>query len=383
MSASLLVSSVALAATKDKPATALANDAMQADYTGTHFKKAEQKLKKAVALCGASACSYDVVGRLHRDLATVYIAGLHQNAKGKAELKMAVEANPDLQLDNDFATPELRKAFKVAGGKEPKAAEEEPEEEPPHAAKKEQKKSDEDCEPGSDGCEKEAKEAEPAAPAAPSKYKKNWLSLHFEQDFLVYSGKNDVCASFADNRAEAANYTCFQGSQFGYQDGQSIAPGTGNRVSGGVGRATTRILLGFDRLLSSNVSLGVRLGYAFGGSPAPRTGSKFFPFHAELRANYWFGTDPFESSGVRPYVSLSGGLAEVDGHVVVEYYPVGNPNKGTLDAWRKTGKGFAGLGFGMMIPIGGSGIIPEVRAMQLFGSPGTAFDLALGYAYGF
>ena len=379
VSALLLVPNVALAGAKDKPATVLANDAMQTEYTGTHFKKAEQKLKKAITLCGASACAYDVVGRLHRDLAIVYIAGLKQSGKGKAELKKALEANPDLTLDNDYATPEVRKAFKAAGGKEPKA-DEEPEEAPPPVKKK---KEEEDCEPGSDGCDKEPNKEETEAPSAPSKFSKNWLSVHFDQDFLLYSAKDNVCASYANNRRETDQYACFQsGRQFGYAPGEDIRVGAGNHVSGGVGRATSRILVGFDRLLSSNFSLGLRLGFAFGGGPTTIAGAKFMPFHGELRANYWFGSNPFESSGVRPYVSLSGGVAEVDGHVLVEYYNAANA-KGTLDTWRKTGKGFAGLGFGVMIPIGSSGIIPEVRAKEMLGSSAPAFDLALGYAYGF
>lgn len=375
LSVLLLVPSIALAGSKDTPATKLANDAMQTDYAGTHFKKAEQKLKKAITLCGASACAYDVVGRLHRDLAIVYIAGLKQKGKGNAELKKALEANPDLPLDNDFATPEVRKAFKAAGGKEPKV-DEEPE--APARVKK-----DDDCEPGSEGCDKEQKKEKEEEPAAPSKFPKNWLSVHFDQDFLLYSGAENVCASYGAGRREADQYACFQGGrQFGYAAGQDIAPGPGNRISGGVGRATSRILVGFDRLLSSNLSLGLRLGFAFGGGPTTLAGAKFLPFHGEVRANYWFGTDPFESSGLRPYVSLSGGLAEVDGRVSVEYYDSANA-KGSLDAWRKTGKGFAGLGLGVMIPIGSSGIIPEVRAKAMLGSVAPAFDLALGYAYGF
>ena len=372
----LLASSVALAGPKDKSATALAKDAMQTDYLATNFKKAEQKLKKAIGQCKGSACSSDVVGRLHRDLATVYIGGLKQAGKGKAEMKLAVKADPDLQLDNDFATPESRKAFAAAGGHAPKEEEEEPE-----PARNQAEKKVEECEPGSDGCDKPAAEPE-AKPQAPGKGAKNWLSVHFEQDFLIYSAQDNVCASYGANTAGAPNYACFQGSsQFGNVPEQLIPAGPGNHVSGGLGRATSRVLLGFDRLLGSNVSLGLRVGFAFNGGP--NTKDKFLPIHGEIRANYWFGAAPFESSSVRPYVSLSGGVAEVDGHVLVEYYDA-KPSKGTLDAWRKTGKGFAGLGFGMMIPFAGdNGIVPEVRLMQLFGAPGTAFDLALGYAHGF
>ncbi len=362
---SLLVPNVAMAAAKDQPAKQLQTEAMQTDYAETNFKKAEQKLKKAIAQCGASGCSKQVIGELHRDLATVYIAGLKQSAKGKSELKQALKANPDLQLDEDFATPELRKLFKELGGHEAqRASEEKP------------KAKDEDCEQGADGCEEAADEK--AAEHDSSKGAKNWLSLHFEQDLLLYSAQDHVCGSASGPGAE--NYSCFQnGAPFN----GSIAPGPGNHVSGGLGRATARLLIGFDRLLSSNLSLGLRLGYAFGGRPAGA--DKFFPFHAELRAAYWFGSAPFESSGLRPYLTLAGGLAEVDGKVSVEYYDGADPTKkGTLDAWRKTGKGFAALGFGVMVPFAGdNAIVPELRAMQLFGASGTVFDVSIGYARGF
>jgi len=369
----LLAPSVALAAPKDKAARGLQKEAMQTEYAETNFKKAEQKLKKALSQCGSSGCSSEVVAELHRDLATVYIAGEKQGAKGKAELKLALHANPDLQLDEDFATPELHKAFKELGGHGPQV---EAEEEPAKAKPSEEKK----CEPGSDTCLEE----EPAKPAvsASDKGAKNWLSLHFEQDLLLFSAQNQVCGSNATGNHAAANYSCFQsGAPFGGGAGQDIAAGPGNHVSGGLGRATSQILIGFDRLLGSNLSLGLRLGYAFGGRPPGE--SKFWPFHAELRANYWFGTAPFESSGLRPYVSLSGGLAEVDGKVPVEYYD-SSGTKRSLDAWRKTGKGFAGLGFGIMVPFAGdNAIVPELRARQMFGASGTVFYISLGYARGF
>jgi hypothetical protein len=385
----LLAPSIALAGPKDAAATKLANEAMQTDYVGTQFKKAEQKLKKAVQQCEGSACSYDVVGRVHRDLATVYIGGMNQVAKGKAELKLALAANPNLQLDNDLATPELKKAFKDAGGHAAKAADDDKDDADEKEAPAPKKEAD--CEPGSDGCATEPPAEAPAAASAAdsSARHKNWVSIHFEQDFLVYSATNDVCATYNSGQVlvEAPQYACFQGGQqYGYTQGQNIYPGVGNHVAGGVGLSTSRILLGFDRLLSSNFSVGARLGFAFGGGPATNAGAKFLPLHAELRGNYWFGDDPFASSGVRPYVGLSLGLAELDGHVSVDYYQnqVSSDNKGTLEAWRETGRVFAGLGFGLMIPIAGSsGIVPELRAMQMLGARSLAFDTSVGYAYGF
>ena len=363
---SLLVPGVALGAAKDKASSQLQREAMQTDYAATNFKKAEQKLKKAIAQCGAAGCSNQVLGDLHRDLATVYIAGLKQSAKGKAELKQALKVNPDLELDEDYATVELRKVFSELGGHEAKPAADEKPDEP----------KDEHCESGSDGCFEEAFASGGAG--ASDKATKNWLSLHFEQDLLLYSAQDQICPSSVTGSPGQPNYSCFQN---GAPSSGNIAAGPGNAVTTGLGRATSRILIGFDRVLGSNFSLGLRLGYAFGGRPP--SADKFFPFHAELRGNYWFGAAPFERSGLRPYLSLAGGLAEVDGKVSVEYYdPAGT--KGTLDAWRKTGKGFAALGFGVMVPFAGdNGIVPELRAMQLFGASGTVFDVSIGYARGF
>jgi hypothetical protein len=365
----LALPSVALAAPKDKAAGQLQKEAMQTEYAETNFKKAEQKLKKAINQCGKSGCSNQVVGELHRDLATVYIAGLKQGAKGKSEMKLALRANPELELDNDFATPEVRKVFTELGGHEPKPAADEEADEP--------KKKDQDCESGEDDCKEESIELKDEEPAS-GKGAKNWLSLHFGQDFLLYSAQENVCPSNSPANDGAENYSCFQNSAPFNGD---IAPGPGNHISGGLGRATARVMIGFDRLLSANLSLGLRLGYAFGGRPPSE--DKFFPFHAELRASYWFGSAPFESSGLRPFVTLSGGLAEVDGRVPVEYYnPAGQ--KGELIAYRKTGKGFAGLGFGVVVPFAGdNGIVPELRARQMFGAPGTVFDVSIGYARGF
>src|SRR5450631_3453922 len=122
----LLGPSIALAAPKDSAATKLDDRAMQTDYLATDFKKAEEKLKKALAMCGKSACSSELVARLHRDLATVYIAGTKQVPKGKGELKLALAADPELQLDSDLTTPELRKAFLAAGGHVKDAHEDKP-----------------------------------------------------------------------------------------------------------------------------------------------------------------------------------------------------------------------------------------------------------------
>ena len=72
--------------------------------------------------------------------------------------------------------------------------------------------------------------------------------------------------------------------------------------------STTRLLVGADYLVGANVSVGVRLGYAF--NVAPRAGAG--AIHAEGRVAYWFGSSPFAKTGIRPYAAVMGGMAEMD-----------------------------------------------------------------------
>src|SRR6185503_8687180 len=95
---------------------------------------------------------------------------------------------------------------------------------------------------------------------------------------------------------------------------------SGNEVAGGMNAATTRILVGYDRVFGGNFEVGARVGYAFGGGPKAPEGNGFFPFHAEARVAYVFGSDPFSRKGIRPYVNVSGGLAQVDAKLVVPVY---------------------------------------------------------------
>jgi hypothetical protein len=168
-----------------------------------------------------------------------------------------------------------------------------------------------------------------------------------------------------------------------------IFAGSGNQLQGGVGLATKRVLVGCERLLGENVTLGARVGFTFGNSPTATSGSgkAFLPFHAELRGSYWFGDAPFKSGGVRGYAGLAAGLAEVDGHVTVEYYQdmagYTSGAKGKLDAWRKTGNGFAGLHLGLAYGIGTQQqLLLELRLLQMLGAGATGGALSLGYGFG-
>lgn len=360
--AALGVPRTAHAAPKDAEATRLAEQAIQDDYLATRFDQAVKKLKKAVNLCKKGKCSDSVLARVHRDLATVYIAGQNKRDAGKAELKKALKLDPELELDENLTTPELEAAFVEAGGK-PKAPPPPPEEP-----------------------EEPLEEAPPLAPAedegeADDSVRRNWVSLGVLQDFLLYSSTDAVCLDTA-GRADGA-YRCFAGDTF---IAEPVYDGSGNKISGGVGLATTRILLGFDRLLGERWLVGGRLGFALGGGPAAPGSSSFTPIHVEARAAAYLGSSPFTSTGLRPYVSLAGGFAQVMGKVPVDVFvdEAGfQANESySVDAWRRAGNLFGALGLGASLPVGRSMLSAEARLMQLIGTSGTGFSLGLSYAYG-
>jgi hypothetical protein len=354
-----LLASSALAEPKDSEATALAKQAMDTDYLGTQFKEAEQKLQKALKIC-AKKCSAQVRAQIHLDLAVVYIAGLKKKDKGKKAMQAAIAADSSIQLSSDFTSAEIQKAYEAAGGIQAASEPTKPE-------------RDDDDEP----------KAEPApAPEEPADAggaRKNWLSLAFQLDLLTYKQTTGVCTG-------AAQYQCFlQGQSYS----QPIYPGSGNQLQGGAGFATKRVLIGYERLLGDNLTAGVKLGFAFGGSPKATNGigTAFLPFHAELRGSYWFGDAPFARDGLRGYAGLAVGLAEIDGHVSVEYYVdadgYNRGAKGKLDAWRKTGNTFVGLHAGLAYAFSQEQqLFLELRVLQMFGATALGGAVSAGYAFG-
>jgi hypothetical protein len=351
----------ALAEPKDREAAALGKEAMDGDYLGTEFKGAEQKLQKALKLCGSDGCSPRVRAELHLNLGIVYIAGLQKKDKGNQEMQAAIEADSSVPLSRDFSTPEVEKAFAAAGGgshaEGAKPARDEDE--------------DEDDKPAA----KVELEEEPATGSSGAV--RNWFSAAFQLDFLSYQETTGVCSG-------AKQYQCFlQGQQYG----GSIYQGSGNQLKGGIGFGTKRVLIGYERLFGENITAGGRLGFAFGGSPKAPGGAAFLPLHVEVRGSYWFGASPFTHAGFRPYAGLAGGIGEVDGHVPVEFYQdaagYNAGAKGTLDAWRKTGSGFVALHLGAAYAFATNQQLHlELRVLQLLGQTALGGAINVGYAFG-
>jgi hypothetical protein len=240
-------------------------------------------------------------------------------------------------------------------------------------------------------------------------YKKNWIGLHFGLDVAIIGGAN-VCGS-------GGGYECYDAGTTNSPYGGPPFPGTG--IATGTAVATQRILLSYDRAFTPNFMAGVRVGYALGGGPpaitdfgdpsTPADDKKiaFLPFHAELRLSYWFGHGALGKKGLRPYLFVGGGMAQVDAKVPVTVYDCSQAaadgmiprspdceNGATtinqtalkqrkIDAWKKLGQGFAAGGGGVVYAITPQiGLQANFNFMYMLGSSGPVLEPSLGVIYG-
>jgi hypothetical protein len=159
------------------------------------------------------------------------------------------------------------------------------------------------------------------------------------------------------------------------------------------GVAPTRIVIGYERVIFYNETVGVRLGYAFAGEgKTPRGGLAFVPFSAEIRAAYWFGNDPFVQQRIRPFAFVNAGYGMFDVHTSahVREDPLtgldqgGNDLEQELDVWKRAGDAYVGLGGGALFMLSdGFGISAETSVLQVFPFGATVIQPALGARMGF
>jgi hypothetical protein len=150
-----------------------------------------------------------------------------------------------------------------------------------------------------------------------SRVPRNWVGIQGGLDFAMMSG-DQVCGRGAD-----VAYSCFEaGDPYRGLPNQNFA----GSIDSGFRTATARVMLSYERVISSILSVEGRFGFAFNGGPessAERGGdsSKFLPYHAEGRLKLYFSRVYREDgSGLRGpsgFAMLGGGLAQVDPHVSV------------------------------------------------------------------
>ena len=233
------------------------------------------------------------------------------------------------------------------------------------------------------------------------------VGLNFAADLWLSSSAKSVCGG-----ANAANgdYNCYNaGSTKINTDPNELTrtnvipmadPAWGGNIKSTLVPATFRALVSVDYALNPTLTVGARLGFAFNGGPAtihytngaPSQNKNFFPAHAELRAAYWF--KPLDVAGFHPYAGLSAGMAEVDAKVTVTAWynaPATDtcPRTGgrcarKLDAWRKLGRGFAGVNFGGLYDLTAHHSLQlNVNAMYMLPASGIVLEPSLGYVFGF
>jgi hypothetical protein len=241
-------------------------------------------------------------------------------------------------------------------------------------------------------------------------YKKNWFGIHYGIDLALIGGQN-VCG-------QDGGYECYTAGSSSEPYGGPPYPGTG--IAKGLAMGTHRILVSYDRAFTPNIMAGLRLGFAlFGGPPAITDFGErdttaddkkinFLPIHAEARVSYWFGRGALGKKGLRPYVFVGGGMAQVDAKVPVTVYDCSVPYRdGTpitdekdcekggmatnqkglqqkkLDAWKKLGQGFAEAGGGGVFAFTPNlGVQANVNFMYMLGSSGLVIEPSLGFVYG-
>lgn len=244
---------------------------------------------------------------------------------------------------------------------------------------------------------------------ADAKKPNQWLiGLNFAMDFWVSSSANNACGG---ENPLSGSYSCYSEGKTKINISPSTAPNRGvtNSVpmadqSGNIKTtlvpATMRALLSLDRIVSPQVTLGLRLGMAFNGGPAkmafvsnsdgtyrPTQEGNFLPLHAELRAAYWFS--PLTEPGLHPFVALAGGVAQVDAKVSINGFSVDTDTKQAygkrnFDAWHRIGSGFGAGSFGAMLSLNQRhNILLAVNTMVFFPNTGLTIEPSLGYLLGF
>jgi len=207
---------------------------------------------------------------------------------------------------------------------------------------------------------------------APGKFKRNLIGLHVAPDFAWLSG-SDVCAS--------KDYSCFYAGNQQYLG--TPQKGHGGSLNGGLAPGTVRILASYERLFTENIGAEARAGFAFNGGPKAKNGPAFLPVHLEVRGKYWFGKDVFTRKGLRPFVALGGGMAQVDAKLAVTIYDPtlpANARTPQLDAYRKLGQGFVAGGGGAMYAFGiNHGLVLNLNLMVMLPATGFVIEPSLGY----
>ena len=193
----------------------------------------------------------------------------------------------------------------------------------------------------------------PEARTAQRSEARRWVFVSFRQDLAWVEGDH-VCSPEVQR---SGDFSCFRanGTQYlGTPRSEDAASASGLSV------ATTRLLATYQHSVGTHWSVGAVVGLVLrGGGPRPvgRDAREFFPFHLEGQLSWWPSGAPARGEGPSPFLLLGGGLAQIDSRfsLAVREDPraplppsqLDNPERQTLDVYKKSGTGFVGLGGGI------------------------------------
>jgi len=256
--------------------------------------------------------------------------------------------------------------------------------------------ADEECEKGlvcivNDGGKKWCKPGDKKGGSSDGS-PKIWVGLDVSTDVILVNEETNIC--------KLKYWACVVTSasqskpiEVGSDAPDAIVLGqTGGKTTGGPSRGTARVLMSLDYFVAKQLSIGMRLGYAFGGNPTDS--AKFIPLHAEARLQYFF-----LDGGFRPYMLVAGGFAMMDApvpNVIVEPNDISKvppdiqSKQGDKDVirgvtgYKLVGPGFAALGFGGWIMLGNKAALNLALKID-FPLPvfSLGFSPELGFKVGF
>ena len=114
----LLVATTAFAVNPriEREARTLDKKAMDEDYLGTLFTRAQDRLSTAITRCGIDKCTVALRAQLRRDLGVVLVGGQVDRAQGIKMFAEALALEPQVVLDPDVRTKDIDAAWAQARG---------------------------------------------------------------------------------------------------------------------------------------------------------------------------------------------------------------------------------------------------------------------------
>jgi hypothetical protein len=243
----------------------------------------------------------------------------------------------------------------------------------------------------------------------------NLVGVFAQLDFLSLKSTSAACDG------SNVQYECFISGSTNQFIGTPVPFGTTDGIQGGGAFAGARILAAYDRQLSRRVgiTLGLRIGGAFGGPGAPTNvdmklangqvpiqpvATKFLPLHLEGRLSWYILGSMMDDKKFRPYFFAGGGIGQVNASVPVAvcdsniYTINGKPEPGqscnvpgakptllrSVDAYQVTGLGFIDFGVGTTFGITPLfGIAAEMKFMFMVPTFGVGIAPNIGPVFNF